>query len=297
MTRFPKPNNNAYLLLALATLFWAGNHVVGRAVAGLVPPAGLSVSRWCLVILVLLPFIRRSWRQDWAGIVERPWATIMLALIGGAMFGTLQLVALNYTVAINVAVMNSVAPALIVLASVLIFADKVRGLQLFGIAISLCGVLVIVAQGSLTRLAGLSFNYGDVIVFFNMGLWAVYSACLRLKPNISGLGFMMAIAVVSAIANLPFAIWEHAVGLPLQMTWPTVLAIIYTGIFTSFLAYVAWSRGVELIGAPRAGAFMHLVPLYGALLAWTFLGEQMQLFHVAGLVLILGGVTLAARRS
>lgn len=297
MTRPSGFGNNPYLLLALATLFWSGNHVLGRAIAGHVPPAGLSVFRWILVVLLLVPFVRQTWRRDWAVIAERPGAIVLLSLTGGALFGTLQLVALNFTAAVNVAVLNSVAPALIVLASLLIFADRIRALQLCGIAISLVGVLVIVAQGSWTRLSELTFNYGDLLVLANMGLWAIYSACLRLKPDISAFGFLMALAAVSAVANVPFAILEHALGLPLQMTWPTVLAIIYTGVFTSFLAYAAWGRGVELIGAARAGAFLHLVPLYGALLAWLLLGERMQLFHVAGLVLILSGVTLAARRG
>lgn len=297
MTRFSGPGDNAYLLLATAGLFWAGNHVVGRAIAGQVPPAGLSVFRWILVIAILVPFVRNSWRRDWASFVERPAAIVMLALIGGALFGTLQLMALNFTAAVNVAVINSVAPALIVLASVVIFADRVRAVQLFGIGLSLCGVFVIVAQGSWARLVGLTVNHGDLLVIFNMSLWAIYSACLRLKPDISGFGFMMAIAAISAVANVPFAVWEHAAGLPLQLTWPTVLAVIYTAVFTSFLAYAAWTRGVELIGASRAGAFLHLVPIYGALLAWVFLGERISLFHVAGLVLILSGVTLAARRQ
>lgn len=289
--------NNAYLLLSLGPLCWAGNHVVGRAVAGHVPPAGLSVFRWILVFLLVAPLVKTTWRRDLAGVLERPVATLLLGLSGGAIFSTLQYVALNFTTAINVSVMNSVTPALIVLSGVLIFADRVRGVQFVGIAISLVGVMVIVAQGSWARIAGLVFNLGDLIVLVNMALWAVYSACLRLKPEVSGFGFMAAIAVVAAVGNVPFAILEHAVGLPLQPTWPTVLAVIYTGVFTSFLGYASWSRGIELIGASRAGVFMHLVPLYASLLATLLLGESLRLFHIAGLMLILTGVTLAARRE
>ena len=290
------PTSKACALLATGTLFWAGNHIVGRAIAGVVPPAGLNTFRWLLVALVLAPIVSKSWRQEWSAIAERPWTMVFLALTGGAMFGTLQFVALNYTAAINVAVINSVAPALIVLASFLIFGDRLSRLQLAGVAISLLGVLTIVARGSLAQLATLTFNGGDLLVLFNMSLWAIYSACLRLRPDISGFGFLFALAVISAIANLPFAIWEHANGVPLQLTWPTVLAIGYAGLFTSELAYAAWTRVVEIIGASRASAFLHLVPAYGVILAWTFLGERMQLFHVAGLALILAGVTLVARK-
>lgn len=287
--------DNAYALLATGALFWSGNHVLGRAIAGEVPPAGLNLFRWILVALLLVPLVRRTWRQEWSVIAERPWTMIFLALVGGAFFGTLQFVALTYTDALNVAVMNSVAPAIIVLASFLIFGDRLGLWQLAGVVVSLLGVLTIVTRGSLAQLTSLNFNAGDLLVVFNMSLWAIYSACLRLRPDISGFGFLFALAIISAVANLPFAIWEHAAGLPLRLTWPTVLSIVYAGVFTSFLAYAAWSRGVELIGASRAGAFLHLVPAYGVILAWTFLGERLQLFHMAGLALILGGVTLVAR--
>ncbi len=287
--------NNAYALLATGALFWSGNHVLGRAIAGHVPPAGLNVFRWVLVALILAPIVRRTWRQDWLEISRRPGTMVFLALTGGALFGTLQFVALGYTAALNVAVMNSVAPAIIVLASFLIFGDRLSIWQLVGVMLSLLGVLAIVTRGSLAQLASLDFNGGDLLVVFNMTLWAIYSACLRLRANISGFSFLFALAVISAIANVPFAVWEHAAGMPLQLTWTTVLSIAYAGIFTSFLAYAAWSRGVELIGASRASAFLHLVPVYGVILAWAFLGERLQFFHVAGLVLILGGVTLVAK--
>ena len=71
--------------------------------------------------------------------------------------------------------------------------------------------------------------------------------------------------------------------------------VLYAAFFTSLLAYVAWNRGIDLIGAPRASAFLHTIPLFSAVLATTLLGEQLMLYHVVGFVLILAGVTLAAR--
>ena len=77
---------------------------------------------------------------------------------------------------------------------------------------------------------------------------------------------------------------------------PTICAVIYTGLFTSVVAYLAWNAGVARLGAQRAGAFLHLVPLFGAVLSMVLLGEPPQLFHAAGLMLIVAGVTVAAAR-
>jgi drug/metabolite transporter (DMT)-like permease len=284
----------AYGLLALAALCWAGNHVVGRFVAGSVPPGGLAVLRWLITVLVLWPFAAPYIRRDWPALRAGWRPLVLLALAGGGIFGTLQFVALAMTSALNVAVFNSVVPVCILIANLLIFAERVSGRQGLGIFVSLGGVLVIIAKGDAGRLASLNFNAGDLLVIANMLLFGIYSACLRLKPNIHWLTFTVALAVVSGLANVPVAIWETVNGQILQPTLLTLWSVLYVGVLSSALAYAAWSVGVGIIGSARAGAFLHLIPLYGAILSTLFLGEQIQPFHVGGLVAILAGVTLAA---
>ena len=285
-----------YLLLAIAPLCWAGNHIVARAIVGYVPPGGLAVLRWLLSAAVLLPFATSHLRRDWFAMGEKPWTLVLLAMAGGGVFGTLQFVALQHTIALNAAVFNSTVPAFIVIAGGVIFRDHVRLLQVVGIVTSLLGVVAIIGKGDPEVLAQLSFNFGDLLLIANMALFAVYSACLRLRPRLHWMTFLIAFSVVSALGNVPLAIWEHFDDEPLEPTWTTLLAVLYVGIFTSVIAYACWSRGVELIGAARAGVFLHLVPLYGAILATLLLGEPIGLYHIAGLGLILTGVTLASRR-
>ena len=287
---------SAYALLCLAPLCWAGNHIVGRYIAGQVPPGGLSVLRWVITCLVLLPFAWPHLRRDWPALQQKPWAMLLLALAGGGIFGTLQFVGLTYTTALNVAVFNSIVPVCIILANLAIFRERVHWMQIEGIIISLIGVLAIISKGDGQRLASLNFNGGDILVIANMLLFGVYSTCLRLKPNVHWLTFVMALAVISGVANIPLAAWEMTHGQPLQANTTTALAILYTGIFSSAVAYAAWSIGVAAIGSARSGVFLHLIPLYGAILSTLFLGEQIQPFHIAGLAAILTGVTLATRR-
>lgn len=285
----------AYVLLPLAAACWAGNHVIARAVGGHVPPASLAVARWILVTLLVLPLALRHLRADWPKLKRHAWLMILFALTGGAAFGTLQYVALQYTTALNMGVVGSVAPAFIVGASWLLFRDRLSPLQLGGVLTSLSGVLVIVSQLDLARLASLTLNGGDLIIIANMMLWAVYSACLRLRPGIHPMTFMLAMAVIAGLANLPFAAFEHSIDYRLQATELTMLALLYSALITTLLAYFAWNRGIDIVGAPRASAFLHTIPLFSALLATSVLGERIELFHIVGFVLILGGVSLAAR--
>jgi drug/metabolite transporter (DMT)-like permease len=285
----------AYILLPLAAACWAGNHVLARAAGGHVPPASLAVARWIIVGLAVLPFALVHLRNDWPKIKARPGLMALFAIAGGGAFGTLQFVALHFTTALNMGVVGSVAPAFIVAASFILFRDRLTPVQLFGVVVSLSGVLAIVSRLDLGRLAGFSFNGGDLIIIANMVLWAIYSACLRLRPGIHPMTFILSMAVISGLGNLPFAALEHAYGYRLQATELTLATVLYAAFITTLLAYVAWNRGVDIVGAPRASAFLHTIPLFSAMLATTILGERIEAYHVLGFALILAGVSLAAR--
>jgi len=181
-------------------------------------------------------------------------------------------------------------------ASAAMFRDRLTAGQLAGILVSLLGVLAIISKLDPAVLAGLSFNLGDIIVFLNMGLWAVYSASLRWRPKIHPVSFMFAFALISGVAMIPAMIWEHSTGFVLQPTPLTASAIAFVTVFSTIVAFVCWARGVELIGPNRAGVFLHLIPIYSALLTGALLGEPLRFYHVVGFALILAGVWCAARR-
>ena len=285
----------AFLLLALASLCWSGNHILGRAIAGHVPPFAISTVRWMVPAIILWPWARRHLRRDWPAIRGHWPVLLFLAMTGGTIFGALQYIGLQYTTAINVSVLNSLAPVLIVAAGALLFRDTFSRPQMLGIAVSLAGVLIIVSKGSLNALQAFQFNWGDMVILFNMVVWAVYSAVFRRRPAIHWLSFTFLFAATAAITTLPFWVWEHANGLVVQPTLITAGALAYVSLFPSLVAYVSWNRGVDLIGANRAGVFLHLVPLYSAGLASVLLGEAIGLYHISGFLLILAGVWLAAR--
>jgi drug/metabolite transporter (DMT)-like permease len=270
---------------------------MARMIAGHAPPASLSLARWVVVAVMVYALAWPQIEADWPRLKQRAGVLTFLALVGGAAFGTLQYVALQYTTALNMGVVGSVSPAFIVAVSYLLFRDGLGPAQLLGVVVSLIGVLAIVSRLEPERLLSFSFNGGDLIIIANMVFWAVYCACLRLRPAVHTMSFLFAVAGISALGNMPFAAWEYALGLRLAPDLLTASAVLYAALFTSLLAYVAWNRGIDLIGAPRASAFLHTIPLFAAVLATSILGERLMLFHIVGFALILAGVTLAARPS
>jgi drug/metabolite transporter (DMT)-like permease len=287
----------AAALAAFAALCWSGNHVIARAVSNHVPPWSLNFVRWLLVAAIMAIFAGRTIRRDWPLVKSHARILLFLGVIGGGLFGTLQFVGLKYTGALNMGVLNSVAPALIALASFLIFRDAVTVVQMLGIGISLTGVLAVISRLDPAILQSLSFNRGDLIIVLNMGLWAIYSSCLRLRPPIALTTFLFALSVPAALVTAPVAVLEYMNGMTLQADVPTIGSLLYAAIISSILSYISWGRSVETLGATRAGAFLHLVPLFAALLATSLLGERLGVHHLIGFALILGGVTMAARRT
>jgi drug/metabolite transporter (DMT)-like permease len=289
--------NNPYSVLAFASLCWSGNHIVGRAITGHIPPLTISTIRWLVPVFIIWLMARSEIETDWPSVRQHWGIFLWLGITGGTLFSALQYVGLQHTTALNVSILNSLVPVLIVAAGALIFRDRIRFVQLLGISTSLIGVIVIVTRGDPGVLAELRFNFGDLIVILAMTVFAIYVAYLRMRPQTHWLTFLFVLGIISATTTMPFAIFEIAHGNVVELTLLTIFAALYVSIFPSLLAFAAWNRGVELIGPNRSGPFLHLVPLYTALLAGIFLGEDLRLFHMAGLLLILTGVSLASGRN
>jgi len=285
-----------YLLLTLTSLFWAGNAIVGRAVVGRIPPVALAEFRWIVAFLIVLPFAWRDLSRDLPVIRRHFGLLTILAFTGITVFNTLLYWSLERTTAINATLVQSVAPLLIGLFSFLLYRDALTRLQVAGIVVSLAGVAAIVSGGDPSRLLALSLNAGDLMIVVALALYALYSALLRRRPGMAQLSFLAVTMGWGAVLLLPAFVLELASGAKFEPFDASMIgALVYVAIFPSIVAYLGFNRGVELIGANRAGPFFHLIPLFGVILAVLFLGERPGMHHAVGILLILCGVMIASR--
>ncbi|OGA77641.1 MAG: multidrug transporter [Betaproteobacteria bacterium RIFCSPLOWO2_12_FULL_66_14] len=290
------PWASAYLLLTLTALFWSANFVVGRGVQGTVPPIALAFWRWTVALCVLLPFALQPMLRERETILRHWKMLVLLGVMGVGSFNTLVYIGLGSTTATNGILLNSAIPAIIVLLGWLFMGQRVSRLQTLGIVVSMAGVAAIIFRGDLSGALQLQVNGGDIWVFAAVVSWAVYTLLLRRRPaGIGSLAFLGTTMAVGWAANLPFFLAELATGARTELNLASVAAIAYTGVFPSVLAYLFWNRAVAEVGPARAGMFVHLMPVFGALLAVVFLGETLHLYHAAGFALILAGIVLATR--
>lgn len=290
----------ACVLITLACLFWASVFVLGRGTRDTIPPMALTVLRHVVSIAVLLPFAWGPLRSQWRlALKALPWITV-LGIMAIGLFPALLLLALGRTTALNGSLINSVQPVMTMALAYLVYREPAGARQVLGIAASLGGVLVIITGGNPLAIGTIGLNVGDLVIVLCLFLWSLYSIGLRhippvLHPNILALG----VIACGLPFSVPFFVIEASAGHLPSMDWPTAATIVYFGVFPSALALLFWNRGVAALGPNRSGVFIHLIPVFGALMAIGLLGEEPRGFHAIGIAFVVVGIALTTtvRRS
>ena len=299
MRLFELDRYSAPALLAWTALFWAGNMVVGRAVAGAMSPIALAYWRWVIVIIVLAPFCWREVARR-RSLLFRSWRILLLlGCMSTALYNSLTYWALTYTTATNTTVLNSMIPICVMFGSWVLLRETPSLRPLTGFAISLVGVLFVVARGHPGNLMTAAPNPGDLIMLIALFLWGFYAVLLRYRPaQLSALGYVFVTGLIGLVIATPFFLVDRATGVDgsgAGFSRQTLAAIGYFALFPTLAATVCYNHAVDRIGPVPASMFIHLVPLFGALLAVLFLDERPGWHHLVGMVLVIAGILLSHR--
>lgn len=288
---------NPILLLVLTTLIWAGHSIVGRLAVGQIGPMTLTTLRWGVALVPILIVARPALRRDWP-VLRAHWPYMAaMGTLGYTAFNALFYVAAHRTSALNMSIIQGAIPAMVLIGARVFLSARFTALQALGALTTMIGVAAIAAQGEVARLTALAFNEGDVMIFIATVLYAGYTIGLRKRPRVSGLSLLAGMAVAAFVTSVPLMIWEVASG---GFIWPTaagLATLVYVALGPAFVSQVFFIRGVELIGPGRAGVFVNLVPVFGAIMAVVLLGEPFAAYHVVALMLVVGGIAIAQRGS
>lgn len=284
-------------LLIIATICWGGNFVIGRAVAGDLPPFTLAFLRWVIAFIFFLPFAWQGFIKNIPVLKKYFIPVLFMSITGVTGFNTLLYVALNHTTAINASLMNTSTPIIIYLLSFIFFKEKLTKNQIIGTIISLFGVVFIISKGSIQTLAELSFNIGDLIVLIAVVCWSIYSLLVKhYAKKLPGNATFITTIFIGVILLLPFFLYEIVI-LEIPIIWNplTLSTIFYTGIFASIIAFLAWNTGVIKIGPSRAGIFLNFIPVFATLFAVLFINETLEVFQLIGGIFVILGIFLSTR--
>ena len=288
----------AYLMLVLATLFWAGNFVVGKiAFIENVPPFSLTFFRWLLVWVILIPFTYKEFFKLRRVILDNFLLLLLLGLTSVGLFNSFIYNALNFTQVINASLFNAVIPVAIILFGLLFKLEKTNKYQILGLIISILGILSIITKLDLDILLTLSFNKGDILMIGAVITWGIYSAFLKKRKfEVSLLTLVHILCTFGLVTLIPQFLFEFSQGNTIIINDHLIYSLIYLAIFPSIGSYYCWAGAVSIIGANRAGIFLSLIPLFSTILAMIFFDEKFLFFHFIGSILIILGLLLSNRK-
>ncbi len=290
----------ATIVLCLASLFWSGNFVIGRlaSVESLVSPLSLGFYRWVIAFIILTPFCFSKAFKELPLLKKQPGLIFLIILTGPTLFNTLVYVGLTATTVINALLIISTTPMLIVLFNKLLYRIDTNQYQMIGIIISLLGVSYVIAKGNYQNIFQSNFYSGDLFILLAVTSWALYSIFLKKNvTGVSGFSFLYISFGLTVILLFPVYLFDIFIqGNYLKINQQSLLAIGYTGIFPSIFSYICWNTGVALIGANKSGPYLHLMPIFGGILAFFVFQETLQIYHYAGIVSVIVGIIITNKK-
>lgn len=260
-----------------------------------IQPLEMAFFRWFFVLIIVSPILVIHYKKILNSLKENLLIMIILSIFGITAFNTLLYVGLTMTTAINALIINSSIPILVLLLSFLILKQNIKINQLFGILISTLGVIFLILQGDFSRILSLEFNHGDIWIIVSSLTWALYSVVLKFKPkDLNDFEFFATIVLLGFIFLLPIYLYQgYSLDYEINLVKSNYLIFGYVSIFASSLSYYFWHQGINDIGAAKTAQFTHLMPIFGAILAYIFLDEVLQFYHIIGVVLIGFGIYLS----
>ena len=288
-------NIKAYVMLVFASLFWAGNFMIGKyAFLSEIPPLSLVFYRWSLVWIILLPFTYKEIIKYKDTILNNLTLLFFLGLTSVGLFNSFTYLSLIHTQVINASLFNTAIPAIIILLCFLFKIERTNKFQILGLIISVCGILAIITKLKLDILLSLNFNKGDLIMIGGVLTWGVYSTLLKKKQfTLPLLTLVHVICTFGLISVFPQFLYEFSNEQTIQFDVNLIYTLIFLALFPSIGSYYCWAGAVSIIGANRAGISLSLIPLFSSIMAIAIYGEVFQFFHLIGAILIILGLFLS----
>lgn len=283
-----------FVLVATASVT---NMILARGLAGSVPPFTLAFFRWTIIAAGLAPFAIADIRSGRLPLRSNALAILATGFLGMFLCGAPVYIAGTTTSAINIALIMSLSPIVVLLLSGVLGLERIHVPQLLGMMLALAGALLIVTHGDINALLGLHVAKGDLWMLMPMLGWSGYTLMQsRAAAQASFLGRISLFAAAGAVLTLPFAASEMLHTPQSVFTVHALEAYLFAGLVPGLLAYAGFSYLAGRFSSVRASMSIYIGPIAGALLSWMILGEPPSLIHLAGGLLILGGVWLSLRK-
>ena len=289
-------HRDAYALLLVVALIWAGNFPLAKLGLSELGPLTLAALR-ALIAAPLLVLASRLIEGPLPPLARRDLtAVVVLAVTGFVGNSTLWYTGMWFTTPANAGILGAAAPVVVALAAAAWLRERLSPVNLLGITLTMAAVLLTIARGSFEVLRTLSANRGDVIILVSQMLWVTYTLYSRAnRSTFSPLQMLAGAHVVAAGLLLPLALLERPWQSVAGASWVAVVVVLYSALLGT-PAHIAFYQAVRTVGPGRAAVFTNLIPFLVLGLSWLMVGEPIRWYHWVGACGVIAGVALTTRR-
>ena len=285
-----------YGKLVLTAIFWGGTFVAARIVAQDVGPFSASFLRFFAASLFLIALILRKEGQLPRLRRHQIIPAILLGMTGVFGLNVCFFNGMKTIAAGRASLIMSTNPVFIALFSALLFREKLNPGKIIGIALCLCGAIIVISRGNLLALFTGGVGQGELFIMGNVVCWVAYTLIGKaIMKDLTPLAAVTWSALIGTVALLPLALLENITELSGGFSLTDWTGIFYLAFFATVLSFFWYYQGIQAIGLSRASVFMTLTPVIGIFLGWMFLGEAVNFSLLAGAALVIGGVYLTNR--
>jgi drug/metabolite transporter (DMT)-like permease len=287
-----------YLEALFAVIVWGASFIATKIAVGQMSPTAVVWLRFAMGLPILLVAV--VMRKQFAFPKGSEWLYFaLLGFLGITFHQWLQSNGLKTAQATTTAWIVSTSPAFIAILGWLVLKEKLNLLQSLGIVLAMVGVLAVVSKGDFSMLAFGQFGtYGDFLILISAVNWAVFSILsrrgLKVHPSTHMTFWVMTIGWL--ITSVAFFANKNYIDIP-QLDARGWMAMIFLGVFTTGLAYIAWFDALGQLPAAQTGAFLFVEPLTSMVVAAIILSEQITLVSVLGGAVILVGIWMVNRQG
>lgn len=283
-----------FLLLLIATFFWAGNYIAGRYLSDALPPTLLNTVRWGISSILLWGLL---------GINKKPFPIfsrwrefLVLGFSGIFIFSTTTYMGLREISSSQAGMIVAGIPATILIFSFILLKEKIKGRAWIGTVISIIGVVILIQGKANVESIGNAI-FGEILILISCVAWGLYTVLGRKYGKATDpLTLTAGAAVYGTILSLISCIGTVEMN-AVQMNGMAWLSLFYVSTFASVVAYLAWNAGVKILGPGTAAPFINLLPIWTVILGVIVLNEGIKPITLVGGVITIIGAILASFRK
>ncbi len=279
-----------------STLLWAGNLTISRGINAHISPVTLSLVRWSIASIALLPFGIKPLFKQWENIKKNILYLFATAFLGIAFFNTLVYTAAKTTTAINLSIISITFPIFILMFSAIFYHEKINAQRTVGLVLVIVGTIYLTTKGNFQAIFVNKPVIGDLIMLIASIVFATYSIFLKNKPKeLELIPLQLITFIIGTILLLPIYFLQNDDNLVIPLSLNMLGIYAYLGIFASVIAFISWNFAISLLGATKAGIIYYIIPIFSSILAFSFLNEKIAFYHFVCFGLILLGILLARK--